>query len=101
MTRRLETMDRVHELGDASVPFRFDLHALFFAHDAVSEEAEMDRLFADRRVNHVNQRREFFYAHPTEVLAALQRMDGELISYAEEPDAEKYLISIGKRSTSF
>ncbi|MBY6540308.1 DUF4041 domain-containing protein [Rhodococcus sp. BP-349] len=101
MTRRLEPMDRVHELGDASVPFRFDLHALFFAHDAVSVEAEMHRLFADRRVNHVNQRREFFYAHPTEVLAALQTMDGELISYAEEPDAEEYLISIGKRSTSF
>jgi hypothetical protein len=101
MTRRLEPMDRVHELGDASVPFRFDLHALFFAHDAVSVEGEMHRLFADRRVNHVNQRREFFYAHPTEVLAALQMMDGELISYAEEPGAEEYLISIGKRSTSF
>jgi hypothetical protein len=42
MTRRLEPMDRVRELGDASVPFRFDVHALFFSHDAVGiDDAEV------------------------------------------------------------
>ncbi|RRQ25280.1 GIY-YIG nuclease family protein [Rhodococcus sp. Eu-32] len=101
MTRRLEPMDRVRELGDASVPFRFDLHALFFADDAVSVEAELHRVFADRRVNQVNQRREFFYANPAEVLEALRRNVGEVISFTEEPEAEEYWVSIGKRSASF
>ena len=67
MTRRLEPMDRVRELGDASVPFPFDVHAMFFADDAVTVEADLHRAFADRRVNHVNQRREFFFATPAEV----------------------------------
>src|SRR5690606_38239824 len=62
MTRRLEPMDRVRELGDASVPFRYDVHALFFSEDAVGLEAALHRRFADRRVNMVNPRREFFYA---------------------------------------
>lgn len=101
MTRRLEPMDRVRELGDASVPFRFDVHALFFADDAVSVEAELHRVFADRRVNQVNQRREFFYANPTEVLEALRQNVGEVISFTEEPEAEEYLVSIGKKSASF
>jgi uncharacterized small protein (DUF1192 family) len=61
LTRRLEPMDRVRELGDASVPFPFDVHAMFFAEDAVTVEADLHRAFAERRVNHVNQRREFFW----------------------------------------
>ena len=56
LTRRLEPMDRVNELGDASVPFRFDVHSLVFAEDAVSLESELYRHFEDRRVNHVNAR---------------------------------------------
>lgn len=60
MTRRLEPMDRVRELGDASVPFPYDVHALFFSDDAVTLEAQLHAAFASRRVNHVNQRREFF-----------------------------------------
>ena len=50
MTRRLELMDRVRELGDTSVPFRFDLHALFFSEDAVGIETALHQEFADRRV---------------------------------------------------
>jgi len=60
-------MDRVRELGDASVPFPFDVHAMFFAEDAVTVEAELHRAFAERRVNYINQRREFFVATPAEV----------------------------------
>ena len=67
LTRRLEPTDRVRELGDASVPFLYDTHALFFADDAVSLENELHKAFADRRVNWVNERREFFFATPTEV----------------------------------
>ena len=64
MTRRLEPHDRIRELGDASVPFRYDTHALFFSDDALTLEAELHQAFADRRVNFVNERREFFFATP-------------------------------------
>lgn len=71
MTRRLDPMDRVRELGDASVPFRFDVHALIFSEDAVGLETRLHQALADRRVNRVNMRREFFYATPHEVREVL------------------------------
>ncbi|GII59095.1 hypothetical protein Pth03_74840 [Planotetraspora thailandica] len=60
MTRRLEPEDRVRELGDASVPFKFDIHALIFSEDAVSLEGRLHDELGERRVNRVNLRREFF-----------------------------------------
>ena len=54
MTRRLEPYVRVRELGDASVPFRYDLHALVFSQDAVALEGRLHDAFEDRRVNLVN-----------------------------------------------
>lgn len=59
MTRRLDPQDRVDELGDASVPFRFDVHAFIFSEDAVTLENALHNAFASRRVNLVNLRREF------------------------------------------
>jgi hypothetical protein len=73
MTRWLEPTDRIRELGDASVSFRYDTHALFFSDDAVGIEAALHQRLADRRVNRVNTRREFFYATPSEVKAAPAR----------------------------
>lgn len=70
MTRRLEPMDRVRELGDASVPFKFDVHALFFADDAVSIENMLHKEFAHSRVNQVNLRREYFQVTPQQVLVS-------------------------------
>ncbi|SDY77531.1 T5orf172 domain-containing protein [Modestobacter sp. DSM 44400] len=67
MTRRLDPMDRVRELGDASVPFRFDVHAIHFSEDAVGIESALLQKLADRRVNMVSPRREFFHASPGEV----------------------------------
>ncbi|WP_298041051.1 DUF4041 domain-containing protein [uncultured Microbacterium sp.] len=93
LTRRLEPMDRVNELGDASVPFRFDVHALFFAEDAVGIEAMLHNHFADRRVNQVNLRREYFRATPTEVRDALTAHSVELLDFALEPTAEEYLAT--------
>lgn len=63
LTRRLEPMDRVRELGDASVPFGFDVHTLFFSADAVSVEAELHRRFARTRVNRVNLRARVLLRH--------------------------------------
>ncbi|UVT31577.1 hypothetical protein SEA_MASK_44 [Mycobacterium phage Mask] len=96
MTRRLEPLDRVRELGDASVPFRFDVHTLFFADDAVTVEAKLHEAFAAKRVNKVNQRKEFFYAKPEEVLKVLKEKVGEVVEYKSEPDAEEYRLSRGE-----
>lgn len=93
LTRRLEPMDRVRELGDASVPFGFDVHALFFSDDAVSVEAELHRRFAHTRVNRVNLRREYFYARPAEVKTALVQIAGNLLEFSENAEAEQYYAS--------
>ncbi|MDV7104559.1 DUF4041 domain-containing protein [Vibrio sp. TH_r3] len=71
MTRRLEPMDRVRELGDASVPFFFDVHALIPSDDAPALENKLHSKFASRRVNKVNHRREFFNLTFEEVEEAL------------------------------
>ncbi|MDQ0895003.1 DUF4041 domain-containing protein [Agromyces ramosus] len=100
MTRRLEPMDRVHELGDASVPFRFDVHALFFADDAVGIESMLHSTFAAERVNKVNLRREYFRTTPANVLDALKAHHVELIEYTMEPAAEEFRISLESASAS-
>lgn len=61
MTRRLNPQDRVNELGDASVPFKFDVHSFIFSDDAVSLESKLHSILNDKRVNKVNLRKEFFY----------------------------------------
>lgn len=101
MTRRLEPMDRVNELGDASVPFRFDVHALFFSPDAVGVETALHQRFAAQRVNKVNTRREFFYVTPREVLDALREQVGAVTEFVESPAAEEFRLSQGTPDTSF
>lgn len=96
MTRRLEPEDRIRELGDASVPFRFDKHALILSEDAVELEAWLHRRFRDRAVNRVNTRREFFYVTPAEVRDALsERGEQFLIEFNEVADAAEWHQSDG------
>ncbi|WP_377829423.1 GIY-YIG nuclease family protein [Bradyrhizobium lupini] len=64
MTRRLDPTERIRELSDASVPFNFDVRALFFSDDAVGIETSMHDRMSGSRVNEVNRRREFFRATP-------------------------------------
>lgn len=90
LTRRLEPMDRVNELGDASVPFRFDVHALFFAQDAVAVESMLHQHFADQRINRVNSRKEFFRTTPAAVLDVLRSHDVEVLEYVVDPEAIEY-----------
>ena len=98
LTRRLEPMDRVRELGDASVPFRFDVHAIIFSDDAVTLESDLHNRLADLRVNKVNPRREFFYASPEQVREVLQSLDGEyLLEYNEFPEALEWRESGGQQ----
>lgn len=61
MTRRLNPQDRVNELGDASVPFKFDVHSFIFSDDAVGLESKLHQILNNNRVNKVNMRKEFFY----------------------------------------
>lgn len=99
MTRRLEPMDRVNELGDASVPFRFDVHALFYSDDAVATEAMLHKQFAEQRVNKVNLRREFFRVTPHEVLEVLKEHHVELVEFTELPIAEEFRLSTPEAET--
>lgn len=94
LTRRLEPLDRVYELGGASVPFRFDVHALFFSEDAVTIEAELHQHFSARRVNHANLRKEFFFASPGEVREALVSKVGSLLEFTEHAESTEYLQSV-------
>lgn len=87
MTRRLDPMDRIRELGDASVPFHYDVHAMVFSDDAVGLETRLHHQFADRRVNLVNLRREFFRASPAEVRDVLTRHQASIIQWTDEPEA--------------
>ena len=75
MTRRLEPMDRVRELGDASVPFRFDTHTLAFVEDAPKVERALHKIFHKERVNTANFRKEFFRIPPEVVQAAMKKME--------------------------
>lgn len=94
LTRRLEPLDRIYELGDASVPFRFDVHAIFFSEDAVSLENELHERFSAHRVNWVNNRKEFFFASPAEVRTVLSEKLGNLLEFAEHVESTEYLQSV-------
>ncbi len=96
MTRRLDPMDRIRELSDASVPFNFDVHALFFSKDAVGIETAMHARLAERRVNLVNERREFFRATPLEAKTHLAALAGELLQFQDVPEALEYRESLSR-----
>jgi hypothetical protein len=94
MTRRLDPMDRVAELGDASVPFRFDVHAMVFHEDAVALETHLHQALAGRKVNRINTRREFFYATPSEVRDIFSQVAGaQLVEYRDSADALEWRAS--------
>jgi hypothetical protein len=96
MTRRLEPMDRVRELGDASVPFKFDVHAIIFSDDAVGLEGKLHAALSERRVNRINLRREFFRATPVEVRDILADIAGShLLEYTDVPEASEWRASTG------
>jgi hypothetical protein len=90
MTRRLDPMDRIRELSDASVPFNFDVHALFFSNDAVGIETAMHSRLAANRLNLVNQRREFFRATASDAKALLAELAGDLLTFHDIPDALEF-----------
>jgi hypothetical protein len=78
LTRRLEPLDRVQELGSASVPFAFDVHAMIYTDDAPALEAALHRRFLQCQVNKVNRRKEFFRVRLQDIRDVLEEMKFEV-----------------------
>lgn len=99
MTRRLDPMDRVKELGDASVPFTFDVHALIYSEDAPSLENALHREFNDHRLNMVNSKKEFFRASLDDIKAVVltKSPNATFVTDAEARDHHETLAIIAQR----
>jgi hypothetical protein len=89
MTRRLDPRERIKELGDASVPFAFDVHALIYTEDAPGLEAKLHRAFANRRINLVNERKEFFSVDISEIVQIVRENHGDVL-ITRLAEAEEY-----------
>lgn len=94
MTRRLEPMDRIDELGDASVPFNFDVHALIFSDDAPALEAALHRAFEAKKLNMVNPRREFFNVTLDEIKKVVKENYDKTVEFIDVPPAEQFRESV-------
>ena len=90
MTRRLEPMDRVKELGDASVPFIFDVHAMIFSEDAPTLENALHKAFHHRRLNKVNERKEFFRVSLEEISDVVIQNHNKVVEFTKLAEAEHY-----------
>lgn len=90
MTRRLEPMDRIDELSDASVPFNFDVHAMIFSDDAPALEAALHRAFENRKLNMVNTRREFFRVSLDEIKEVVKKNFDKTVEFIDVPSADQF-----------
>ena len=102
MTRRLEPMDRVKELGDASVPFPFDVHAMIFCENAPELETRLHKRFNSRRMNKENKRKEFFRVSLDEIVRVVREIDQELkickseVTFTKIAEATDYRKTLAK-----
>lgn len=101
MTRRLEPLDRVKELGDASVPFTFDVHAMIHSEDAPALESSLHKKFDQLRLNLVNARKEFFRVTLSDIEKEVRKIspDAEFIETAEARDYRESQSIIAKRDS--
>lgn len=94
MTRRMEPMDRIAELGDATVPFPFDLHAMLFSDNAPELETSLHGFLKGRRVNLVNPRKEFYHSvalTEIEEFVRLRELSAQFIALAEAKEYRETL----------
>lgn len=94
VTRRLEPLERINELSSASVPFKFDVHALIFSYNAYQLETELHNKFSKNRVNKVNNRKEFFKVSIDDLEKELMNYKDLTIEFTKTPDAEEYNESL-------
>lgn len=99
LTRRLDPEDRVRELGDASVPFGFDTHAMIYSEEAPALESALHREFDDRRVNIANMRKEFFRVALEEVEDAVAKLAPEA-SFFKDREAQEWHETLARRNQS-
>lgn len=97
MTRRLVPQDRVDELGDASVPFRFDVHAMVFSENAPELENRLHKALAAHQVNLMNPRREFFRVEPDELRRIVEETH-ERVAFTLLAEADEYRQSEARRA---
>lgn len=90
MTRRLEPLDRIRELGSASVPFTFDIHAMIFSDDAPDLENKLHKRFTSSRVNQVNFRKEFFKVSIDEIAKVIKQEFDQTLEITKLAQAEEY-----------
>ena len=93
MTRRLEPMDRIKELGAASVPFNFDVHAMIHTNNAPELENALHRKFNEHRLNKVNHRKEFFSVSLNDIKSAVQALTAIETDFIETAVAQEYYES--------
>ncbi|WP_096199481.1 DUF4041 domain-containing protein [Bacillus sp. FJAT-45350] len=94
MTRRLEPLERISELGNASVPFGFDVHAMVFSEDAPKLESSLHRAFEDYQVNKVNPRKEFFSVTLDEIAKVIKENHNKTVEFTKLAAAEEYRKSL-------
>lgn len=94
MTRRLEPMERIRELSSASVPFEFDVHAMIFSSDAPELETTLHKHFADKAVNKVNPRKEFYRVDIDEIEKVVKENYNDTVQFTKIPIATEYRQSI-------
>jgi hypothetical protein len=97
LTRRLDPDDRVRELGDASVPFSFDTHAMIYSDAAPALESALHKEFADRRINMSNFRKEFFRVSLDEVEEAVARL-APTASFFKDREAQEWHETLARRN---
>lgn len=97
LTRRLDPEDRVRELGDASVPFSFDTHAMIYSEEAPSLEAALHRAFADRRINMSNFRKEFFRVKLDEVEQKVKEL-APTAAFFKDREAQEWHETLARRN---
>lgn len=96
VTRRDNPEDRIRELSNASVPFRFDTHVFIFSKNAYDLESKLHERFDDKRVNKMNMRKEFFRISIEDVKQIVEENKGQVHSFVEHPDAEEYYDTLKK-----
>lgn len=94
MTRRLEPMDRINELGSASVPFEFDVHAMIFSEDAPNLETVLHQTFKKYQVNKVNNRKEFFKVSLDEIEKTVKQNHNATVTFTKIAEAAQYRESL-------
>ena len=93
----MEPTERIDELGGASVPFPFDLHTMLYSDNAPELEYSLHQLFAERRLNLVNPRREFYRGVNLEEIENFVKSKGLSAQFIKEPEAREFRETLAKR----